>query len=301
MHTVTHVRTPLRAVLAGLLLLALALAGCTEPEPRDEQAAPVRVSGSFGSVPTVTFDAPLPLAESSIETLVEGDGRALAPDEPVLFALTAYDGDTGELLADRGAGTPRALMLTREDVGEDLYPVLDGTAEGTRLLLRQPVTEEGEDRMLVLVIDVLHTRARGEEVALPAGVPPVSVAEDGTPMIQAPEGDPPGQLVVAPRVRGTGAQVRPGQDVTLQYTGLVWETGEPYDSTWASGKVPQTVALEETFPGLRDGLVDQPVGSQVVLVVPPELAVGTGTLVMVVDILAAAGEAGDDVVVPRED
>lgn len=301
MHTVTHVRTSLQGVLTGLLVLALALAGCTEPQQQDEEASPVRVSGSFGSVPTVTFDAPLPLAESAIETLVEGDGRTLVPDEPVLFALSAYDGDTGELLADRGAGTPRTLMLTREDVGEDLYPVLDGTPEGTRLLVRQPVTEEGVDRMLVLVIDVLHTRAQGEEVALPEGVPAVSVAEDGTPTIQLPQGDPPGRLVVAPRVRGSGAQVRPGQDLTLQYTGVVWESGEPYDSTWESGKVPQSVALEETFPGLRDGLVDQPVGSQVVLVVPPELAVGTGTLVMVVDILAASGEAGDDVVVPRED
>lgn len=290
------VRTPLRAVVAALVLV-LALAGCTQRQDEDG-ADQVRVSGSFGSVPTVRFDAPLPLAESSIETLIEGDGRALAADEPVLFALTAYDGADGEPLTERGAGTPRALMLTAEDVGEDLFPVLEGTPEGTRLLLRQPVSEDGTDRMLVLVIDVLHTRARGEEIPLPDGSPAVAVGDDGTPTVQLPGAEPPDALTVHTRVRGEGAQVRPGQDVTLQYTGVVWETGEPYDSTWVPGKVPQTVALEETFPGLRDGLVDQTVGSQVVLVVPPALAVGTGTLVMVVDILAATGDGGDDTVIP---
>lgn len=292
-HVVRH---PLRAVVAALVLI-VALAACTQRQ-EEEVTDQVRVRGSFGTVPSVTFDAPLPLAESSIETLIEGEGRALAADEPVLFALTAYDGADGEPLTERGAGTPRALMLTAEDVGEDLFPVLEGTREGTRLLLRQPVSEDGTDRMLVLVIDVLHTRARGEEVPLPEGSPAVAVGDDGAPTIQPPGGEPPDALTVHTRIRGEGAQVRPGQEVTLQYSGVVWETGEPYDSTWAAGKVPQTVALEETFPGLRDGLVDQTVGSQVVLVVPPALAVGTGTLVMVVDILAATGDGGDDSVIP---
>lgn len=291
-----------RTLVAGLVALLLAVAGCTPPGPSEEDTAPVSVTGSFGSVPAVTFEAPLPMQESEIETVSAGDGRELAPEEPVLFALTAYDGDTGKLLADRGAGIPRTLMLTREDVGQDLYPVLVGTREGTRLLLRQPVTEDGEDRMLVLVIDVLHTRARGEELTRPADaahLPDVTLAADGTPSITVPEGPPPEKLVVAPRIRGTGPQVRPGQDVTVQYTGVVWETGEVYDSTWESGKVPQTVPLPETFPGLRDGLVDQPIGSQLVLVVPPNLAVGTGTLIMVVDVLAASGGEDDDVVVPN--
>ena len=70
---------------------------------------------------------------------------------------------------------------------------------------------------------------------------------------------------------------------------MAWESGEPYDSTWAAGKVPRTLKLDETIPGLRDGLLDQTVGSQVLLVIPPAQARGTDTLVLVVDILAVSG------------
>ncbi len=300
-------RSPTRAVgaprvlvtwLAVVLALVL-LGGCTpEKKTREGQRPDVSVSGAFGSIPVVTFRPPLPLTESSVETLIEGDGRQLADGEPVVLTLTAYDGEDGELVENRQVGEVRTLMLTKEDVGEDLYPVLVGAREGSRLLVRQPVHEKGKDRMLVLVIDVRYTRARGEPVTPPEGLPTVQVAEDGAPSITLPQADPPGQLVVQPLVRGDGAQVRPGQDVTVQYTGVAWESGEPYDSTWAAGKVPRTLKLDETIPGLRDGLLDQTVGSQVLLVIPPAQARGTDTLVLVVDILAVSGGQEDSVVAP---
>ncbi|MFH5822733.1 FKBP-type peptidyl-prolyl cis-trans isomerase [Georgenia sp. AZ-5] len=287
----SRARRVLTAWVGALLALVL-LTSCTDREPAPEETLGVEVSGAFGSLPVVTFDPPLPLEESSVETLIEGDGRELVPGEPVVMTLTAYDGEDGELVEERGVGDARTLLLTPEDVGEDLYPVLVGTKEGSRLLVRQPVEEEGVERMLVLVIDVRYSRARGEPVQPPEGLPTVQVAEDGTPTITLPEGDPPAELVVQPLVRGDGAQVRPGQDVTLQYTGITWESGQPYDSTWDQGKVPRTVVLGETIPGLRDGLVDQTVGSQVLLVIPPAQARGTDTLVLVVDILATSG--GDE-------
>jgi peptidylprolyl isomerase len=300
-------RSPTRAVRAPRVLaawlavvLALVLVGACTPEkkPQKGQSPDVSVSGTFGSIPVVTFRPPLPLTKSSVETLIEGDGRQLADGEPVVLTLTAYDGEDGELVENRQVGEVRTLMLTKEDVGEDLYPVLVGAREGSRLLVRQPVNEKGADRMLVLVIDVRYTRARGEPVTPPEGLPTVQVAEDGTPSITVPEADPPGQLVVQPLIRGDGGQVRPGQDVTVQYTGVAWESGEPYDSTWATGKVPRTLKLDETIPGLRDGLLDQTVGSQVLLVIPPAQARGTDTLVLVVDILAVSGGQEDSVVTP---
>ncbi len=282
-------------VVAALLAVVL-LVACTDAQDRDDPAADdVLVSGSFGSVPVVTFTPPLPLEDSKVETLIQGDGRELAADAPLLMTLTAYDGEDGKLVEGREVGVARTLMLTPEDVGDDLYPVLLGTREGSRLLVRQPINQDGTDRMLILVIDVRYTRAAGEAVTPPEGLPTVALAEDGAPSITLPEGEPPAALVVQPLIRGEGRQVRPAQDVTVQYTGVAWETGEPYDSTWATGKVPQTVAIDETFQGLRDGLVDQTVGSQVLLVIPPGLAQGTSTLVLVVDILATSG--GDDATV----
>lgn len=303
MERSTRTQATLRARAAALVAAFVALVtlvGCADQDsPTEEETVDaVAVSGQFGSVPVVTFTPPLPLAESSVDVLIEGEGRELAEGEPMLLSLTAYDGEDGELVEDREVGVAQTLTLSREDVGEDLFPVLVGAQEGSRLLLRQPISEDDVDRMLLLVVDVLYTRARGEAVEPREGLPTVSLADDGAPSISLPEGEPPTALVVQPLIRGDGAQVRRGQSVTLQYTGVAWESGTDYDSTWAQGKVPQTIAIDEVFPGLRDGLVDQPVGSQVLLVIPPGLAQGTETLVLVVDILATSG--GDDDAVVQE-
>ena len=80
--------------------------------------------------------------------------------------------------------------------------------------------------------------------------------------------------------------------MTVQYTGFAWTTGEPFDSTWTHG-LPVSFSLQDV-QAWAEGLVDQPVGSQVMLVVPPTYALGVTeseelagqTVVFVVDILA---------------
>ncbi|MEE6280820.1 FKBP-type peptidyl-prolyl cis-trans isomerase [Georgenia sunbinii] len=280
-------------LLLALLLLSTGLTACAEETEPEEPAPAITVSGAFGRVPVATFDVPLAMAETESEALVEGEGRELVADGPALVALTAYDGETGDLLADRGAGEARTLLLSPEEVGEDVYPVLLGAREGSRILLTQPVTAQGTDRMLVLVIDVLYTSAQGEELEPRASFPGITVTEDdgGVPTVALPDTDPPDTLEVGTIIRGDGRQVRPEHAVTMQYVAVVWPGGEVYDSTWADGQVPRTVELAGTFDGLRDGLVDQTVGSRVIVVVPPALGTGSQTLVFVVDILAVSDPA----------
>ena len=286
-----RIRTLLAAVV--LVLVSVGLVACDDTPP-EEPEPPITVSGAFGRAPVASFDVPLAMAETASETLIDGDGRALVEDGPALLALTAYDGETGDLLADRGAGEARTLLLTPEEVGEDVYPVLLGATEGSRLLLTQPVTAQGTDRMLVLVIDVLHTRAQGEELEKRASFPDVTVSEeDDVPTISLPDEEPPDTLEVATVIRGEGRQVRPDQAVTLQYVAVVWPGGDVYDSTWADRRVPRTVQLEDTFTGLRDGLVDRTVGSRVLVVVPPALGTGNQTLVFAADILAVSDPASE--------
>jgi peptidylprolyl isomerase len=80
----------------------------------------------------------------------------------------------------------------------------------------------------------------------------------------------------------------------------VWRTGKVFDSSWKRGQsmnVP--IATGQVIPGWDEGLVGQTVGSQVLLVVPPDKGYGdsgqpsagikgTDTMVFVVDILGAA-------------
>lgn len=139
----------------------------------------------------------------------------------------------------------------------------------------------------MLVLDVLHTVAQGTELEPEEGMPTVTQDDDGV-SITLPDADPPAGLEVATVIRGDGRQVAPGQAVTMQYQAVTWPGGDIYDSTWADGQVPRTVMVDDTFTGLRDGLVDQTVGSRVLVVVPPALGTGSQTLVLAVDILAAA-------------
>ncbi len=88
-----------------------------------------------------------------------------------------------------------------------------------------------------------------------------------------------------------------GQNVTFHYSGWLWD-GTPFDSSWEKGAAFTTsLGTGQVIQGWDQGLVGQPVGSQVLLVIPPALGYGdaeqgsipaNSTLVFVVDILSAA-------------
>jgi peptidylprolyl isomerase len=99
-------------------------------------------------------------------------------------------------------------------------------------------------------------------------------------------------------VRGHGRPVQSGQTVAVQYTGVVWRTGKVFDSSWARG-FPESFLLGsgQVIPGWERGLRGLPVGSRVLLILPPSLGYGRAgnspdvdahdTLIFVIDILAA--------------
>ncbi len=85
----------------------------------------------------------------------------------------------------------------------------------------------------------------------------------------------------------------------MQYTGAIWKNGKVFDSSWkGNGSVQFPIGAGQVIAGWDEGLVGQTVGSQVLLVIPPDKGYGaagqpsagikgTTTLVFVVDILAA--------------
>jgi peptidylprolyl isomerase len=91
--------------------------------------------------------------------------------------------------------------------------------------------------------------------------------------------------------------VQSGQTVVVQHTGVVWRTGKVFDSSWAR-EFPESFPLVggQVIPGWESGLGGLPVGSRVLLVLPPSLGYGRAghppdvdghdTLIFVVDILA---------------
>jgi peptidylprolyl isomerase len=122
-------------------------------------------------------------------------------------------------------------------------------------------------------------------------MPSIGTGSGGAPVVGIPSGDPPGSLVQRVVIDGGGSSVVPGQTIVMQYLAMNWETGDVVASTWTDGR-PSEIAVDELAEGVRLAVLDRSVGSRVLAVVPPGLADGEHTLVVVVDILAATG--GDD-------
>ena len=94
--------------------------------------------------------------------------------------------------------------------------------------------------------------------------------------------------------KGDGEEVPEGANVVVHYTGINWNTGVIFDSSWDRGS-PTTFNTRQVIGGFTAALEGQTVGSQVLVVIPPDQGYGaagsppdiggTDTIVFVVDIL----------------
>ncbi|MDM7831026.1 FKBP-type peptidyl-prolyl cis-trans isomerase [Cellulomonas edaphi] len=288
----------LQGALALVLATTLSLAGCT-----DDAAPPpdVTVSGVSGVAPTITYLTPLEVDSTTREQIWTGTGDEVVEDKPVLLDYWIEDATDASLVKESYSTTPVARVMTRADLGSDLYATLTGQRAGARVLQVSPGTSTGADNdPTVTVVDVLPVRASGTHVPPRADLPAVTLAPDGAPSIKPTGKAPPTDLVTQPLIRGTGAQVTATDTITVQYTGFSWKSGEAFDTTWTQG-MPVSFSLQDV-PTWAEGLVDQPAGSQVMLVVPPTYALGATaskalsgqTVVFVIDILSTRTPQGAD-------
>ncbi len=128
-------------------------------------------------------------------------------------------------------------------------------------------------------------------------LPTVTRAASGAPAVDFAGATKPDGLVVSVLDPGDGASVAEGQSITVHYTGWLWD-GAQFDSSWDRGEpISFVIARGSLIDGWVDGLVGQPVGSKVLLVVPPEAGYGDrsmgpipggSTLVFAVDVIAAS-------------
>jgi peptidylprolyl isomerase len=275
-------------VLAAVLATALLLAGCAG----SASTPTVKVTGDAGKEPKLTYSKPLAITDVSSQVIWEGSGPKLVDGGPVLLDFRLEKARDASLVKGTYSSVPEPFTLTPETLSPDLYDALSGESVGARILLLLPATSETSSFASVMVVDVLPTRASGQAVPPRAGLPAVTLGSDGEPTIATPNGSPPSDALVQVLIKGDGEQVAKGATVTVQYAGVRWSDGSTYDSTWAQGGPKSFDLSAGILPGLAEGLVEQTVGSQVMLVIPPASGGAVGaeddTLVLVVDILAAS-------------
>jgi peptidylprolyl isomerase len=297
---------PLGLALAGALLLA----GCAEPEARgagDKEALkPVSLSVAEDGSPEVSVDGQIETDQISSRVLKDGDGADIEPGDVAMVQTAVVDPATGEVTADNFTQGSEAVHLTDslKTANEVLYNMIDQNQVGAQVAFFMPAEQLGEgasDQLMVFQIaGASPARAAGEAVQdIDPQLPSVSLDEgSGEPTIAKPEGEAPKDLVVQPLIQGEGEEIGPQDYVTLQYKGIKWSDGEEFDSTWSKGTLFGTT-LDQVVAGWGQGLEGQKVGSQVMLVIPPELGYGESeghdlqdeTMVFVVDIIHAMSPA----------
>jgi FKBP-type peptidyl-prolyl cis-trans isomerase len=287
-----------------------------------QPGAPVTVTGAYGAAPNMTIPAKTAPSSFYVKTLYQGTGATVTTSEGMVGNYVAYDwsGITHKLLASSFTeGTPAFFAgqllpglqkaLIGQTVGSRVVTVLTAAdAFGSAGYAQEGV---GANDSLVFVVDINSSFATasvpGKQTsdgggALPTVTPSAPGSIHGPTTITIPRDvTPPATLQVKTLIHGTGPVVAQGQTIAVQYTGVIWRTGQVFNSSWQNGDTPfiTPIGTGQVIKGWDTGLVGQTVGSRVLLVVPPADSygsagqpqiglTGTDTLVFVVDILAAS-------------
>lgn len=272
-------------------------------------AEQIEVSGAFGTQPEVRF--PTPLSGTGVETkvVIEGDGGAIVGGQRVSMHFLGFNAQTGDEIQGSEFGTENFIAQDLvADARPDFCKALTGVQVGSRVAVLLdaasahdsngiPALGIAEDAGVIFIFDVVNAylpRANGDVRAPETGMPTVITSPSGQPGLQIPSTDAPAEFRRTVLIEGGGEPIELGDSVVLHYSGWTWE-GELFDSSWDSG-APASFPI--SYDGLIEGFVmaleGVTVGSQVIAVMPPELAYGDAaqgsipagsTLIFVIDVL----------------
>ena len=309
-------RLRLPRALVLLVVPALLVAGCGTDKatsPDTSGLGAVTVTGKPGAKPTVTVPTPLRLQATSTRVLTAGTGAKVAAGQKVTVDYVLVNGRDGKERETTFGKQPSTFTADEASLIRGLVKGMTGQSVGSRVLVGIPPVDAfgangnsqlgiAKDDTLVFVLDIKSARnsltaATGTPVTPPKGLPAVS--GDGKTIV-VPKTKAPAKLVVQPLIKGKGPVVQAGQTVSVNYVGVIWDTGRQFDSSYLTGKpfdVP--IGIGRVVTGWDRGIVGQTVGSRLLLVLPPSFGYGakgdprakikgTDTLVFAVDILDAA-------------
>lgn len=321
----------MRKILIGAALaLTLAMAGCSANTVTSYDALPmvcgtladnstvskVQSVGAFDTKPTVTFPAPLSSKTIAKHVLINGTGLKFHGDQMVKFEYSAFNATTGASFATTkydGSDAVTQQFGPKQEI--NFCKALSGLREGSRVAFIIPAkiahqnkgdaaSKIGPNDDLIFVIDmvkVYYPKSIGEYAPQQSGVPTIIRTATGQPSVQIPHTTPPTTTKLYTTIKSSNPQaVAMGDNVTLQYSGFLWNNGTEFDSSWSTGPVQWPLTGSGFIKGFikaltqsRDGKPPH-VGDEILAVVTPGDGYGSqgntsiptnSTLVFVIDIL----------------
>jgi peptidylprolyl isomerase len=317
----------LALVPALLACCALVLTSCgddsdaEEPFPGAGKTADrldaVTISGDVGTAPEVTWKSAMDAGKIETETLTEGDGEPLKGQDDVLAHLWIGNGFSQKEVFSTYTDQRAELLTVNNQLPEFLAGIRDAKL-GSRLAVTASAEEAfgpagnsqlgiGNKDTVLVVIDLVSKvldKPEGERSPYPDWMP-IPKFKKGTVTGFDFEGvpEPTDDLRRVQLIKGTGPRVKKGQTIAVRYLGQAFGEDKPFDENFGdSGQgAPTTfgIGTGQVIKGWDQGLEGVPVGSRVVLSIPPELGYGAegspdsgipknATLVFIIDILAAA-------------
>jgi peptidylprolyl isomerase len=275
----------------------------------------VTVAGT-DKAPTVSFKTkPLSVTATTTKVVTAGKGPKLTKANAILFNYVLVNGKDGKQIETSFGKQKAGMDLSSTSLLPGLSKGLTGQNIGSRLLVAIPPKDAfgaqgnaqagfGPKDTILFLIDLVSAStplasAKGTAVPPKAGLPTATVVGAKAAQITVPKTAPPKKLVIQPLIKGAGTVVKAGQNIKVNYTGVLWKNGKKFDASGDHGSSFDTqIGASRVISGWDKGLVGQTVGSRVLLVVPPVDGYGAkgsppligpkDTLVFVIDILASA-------------
>lgn len=169
----------------------------------------------------------------------------------VLAALTCAALVAG-CSSDDPAEDPSSPAGASEDAGED-------TGEDAG----EDAADQGDDGQ--------DTAGDGPEPG--TELPEASGAFGDAPEFTFPDSGPPADLQVEVLSEGDGPMVEPGAAVLADYAGIVWGEQDTFDDSYSRGAA-SLFSLSGVVQGWTEGIPEHPVGSRLLISIPPELGYG---------------------------
>lgn len=276
----------------------------------------ITVADAKGAAPVVKLPKTPFTADRGFRVITPGLGANLTKDSILNVRFALVSGKNGKTL-EASTADEATLRLSEPSLLAGIRDTLVQQKAGAKVLVSlaasdlfgaagDPAKGVAADDTMLFFFDVASARtppktASGTAVPPKAGLPTVEMgATDKDPAkITVPKTAAPKTLIAQPLIVGKGAKVQKGQMLRVSYTGVTWANpGTPFDY---SGQTPNgyadfQIGAGKLIKGWDETLVGQPVGSRLLLVVPPAKGYGAqgqgaikpnDTLVFVLDILDA--------------